>query len=126
MDQPIFIMGETVRFGTCLFIWKSDGKLHSRPDGTLTRMAPLGFAAGDLDRHQTVRVLPGGVIRRLIFNPCGKIHLGRCCVNGTRLDGSIGPTCTHCGDAMSHEQREQLAVSYALVAQIRKQAGATS
>lgn len=119
-----FFMGETVRQGALLFVRKIDGKLHGAPGPELSHLAPIGIAQSDLDKGRLVRVLPGGKTYLLIYNPCGDRHLGRCCINGLRPDGSRGYTCTHCGGPITGEQRDEIAESFAMVAKLRKQAGA--
>jgi hypothetical protein len=120
-----YVMGESVREGSLLFVRKADGMLHSSPGPELAYLAPVAIASRDIEKGRTVRILPTGSARLLIYNPCGDRHLGRCCVNGLRPDGTRGYTCTHCGDAITGEQRDEIAESFAEVAKLRKAAGAS-
>lgn len=44
-------------------------------------------------------------VTKRIYNNCGRIHLGPCCINGGTNDG---PQCMHCGEDITMEQREQI------------------
>jgi len=57
---------------------------------------------------------------------CGRIHLGPCCINGTRENGSVGPTCEECGRSMTPADREQMHRTWEAVHRIRTVAGAQS
>lgn len=116
-------MGEYVSAGCLLFRWP-DGMLRTHPPKVTGMIVPIGRAGVSLDRDTWVRLMPNGQALPLIYNPCGDIHLGRCCVNGTRPDGSIGLTCTHCGGAITEEQREEINDSFAQVARLAKLVGA--
>lgn len=116
-----YFMGDDAPFGALLYWWKADGKLHT---GCHHNEMPIviGLAGHHLERGRIVRVVVGKVCH-LIYNPCGDLHLGRCCINGLRSDGTRGLTCTHCGDAITQEQRDQISDSFAQVAQLKKLAG---
>ncbi len=36
---------------------------------------------------------------------CGRVHLGPCCVNDLRADGTRGPTCQACGQPLTQAER---------------------
>lgn len=110
--------------GSLVFWWELDGGLRSKAESP--RDQPVGVAQVDLFQGQVVEITEGAA--RLAaaraatraskppvaskFNKCGRYHLGRCCINGTRNDGSVGYTCDHCGEALTQEQRSQINESF--------------
>lgn len=111
-----YVMGENVRRGVTLYQWKSDGKLHSNPDGTLQRMAAVGISASEINRGEYVRVGPGGVVRRFIANPCGRLHLGHVVITGR------GFHCSTCHDQLDADERAAMTRSYKIVREILEHA----